>query len=347
MTLINKKLFYICIPILLLVCLFFYTKKEGIEGNFNRTFITDAAIKPIDTAYIGGDIDGICLDGDNLWLNKRNFIVQYDKNLQRKRIIDGADSLSTTLKNSPIVSISASNDSLFYNRANIKQINLVDLKNNGAKTSYPVKFSISYFIKSNGVSFLTQESTLGNANAQIHYINPLNKAEFINKNVFANSKGSCMRYSGSFLSTPDHTNFFFVSFHDDHIFCLDAEGKLKYSFKGIDFQNQELKIIEEGSKFFLSPESSVLRSGAFADQYNLFVSSYVRNTKQTKKDFDQNLTIDVYNVKNGHYKYSFYLPNQFGHKASDFALSANHVLYALYGSKIVLLDLSKLPVNEK
>ncbi len=337
-----KKIVLFTLPILVLAVFYFSTQKRSLHSKFNRVISKGHKIMAEDTLVLsnGSTVDGMYLDNDDLWLNERFFLM---------KMVNGKTELHTLglkyNKDNPIVDFYVENDSIYFYQANTRTVKVVDTTNR-LLHEYQFAFPISYFIKSRGNSFLFQENLLGNGTVQVHAKNYTTNKEIVDSSSFSREFGSGMKYSGKWLASQSMSNIFFISFYDNDICCFDYTGRRKYKLKTIDFQNQDLKIIKEGNRFYLSPEANVMRTGASTSGKNLFISSYVREEKQPEQDFNQNLTIDVYNIENGSYKYSFYLPNSFNKKASEFSVSNNSVLYAMYGDAIVSYNITNLLKNE-
>ncbi len=333
----EKKNIFILLPALILILLYFQAKKPIIKTKTERKFFTGTNIKLCEAIIIPGIIDGIQIDGDNLWVNQRFSILKYNKS-KIKQLIINTNNLAV---NSPIINFHISQDSLFYYQGNTSTINFVDLKNKTKNQLY-FNFSISYFIKSKGYSFIFQENVIDKNSSQIKYKNYGNGVELINNNVFSLDVGSSMKYSGCFLSNNDESSFLFVPFYDGYIFCLDYQGNLKFKYKSIDFQNEKLEIIKEGDTFFLSPSANILRMCATVYKEDIFLTSNVKSLNQTDVDFNTKPTVDVYSIKNGKYKFSFYLPHYADVSPSDFKITNSGKLYVLYGNTILVYDISQL-----
>jgi hypothetical protein len=74
----------------------------------------------------------------------------------------------------------------------------------------------------------------------------------------------------------------------------------------------------------------------------LFLQSMLKADNEYELDFNENSIIDIYDLKNGDYKGSFYIPAYEGKKAHQFQV-ISHQLYALYGKTVVLYDLKFIP----
>src|SRR5579871_5922608 len=293
------------IPIFILAIFYFVPHNNKLRSNFNRKLISNKKVLAIDTIHLnaGEIVDGMVINKNNLWLNERYFFAYFDGDYKKNVIETEASS-----ERSPIVNFYVENNHIYYLLANARMINVIAMKDT-IRSRFDFSFPATYFIELNENSFLFQEATIGTATDRLHFKDFKHNHEFINDSLFSKETGSGIRYSGSWFASSEKTNFFFVPQYEEQILCFDSAGNLKYKFKPIDFQNQKLEVIKEGDRFYLSPQASVLRLGACASKNNLFVSSYVIAENQVKEDFNNYLTIDVYQIDNGKYKFSFYVPS--------------------------------------
>lgn len=343
-----KKIFFL-LPLIILVVFYFTTKKSALNGSFSRKIIVPESITALDTINLwnlSSTMDGMLISGDRLWLNNRYTINRYDSNKGITSVIAENASGHSPIQQNPIVNFYVDDEKLYWYVANSKRIIELNLENQ-VRDTIKLNFSFSSFIKLKGKSFLFEENVFGNGGVQLRYVNLDQRKEWVNKTVFSDDEGASMRYSGSWLASLNKNYFFFVPLHDEKIICFDSTGNRKYSLKPIDFRNQYLKIIKEGTRYYLSPEADILRIGTCATKANLYVSSFVRAENQPVAEFKNNLTVDVYNSANGAYLHSFYIPNYKNQQAVDFVIPSPYSLYAAYDGTIIKYDYSKLLSYEK
>jgi hypothetical protein len=72
----------------------------------------------------------------------------------------------------------------------------------------------------------------------------------------------------------------------------------------------------------------------------LFIISKVKDRKQTLSSFNQNITIDGYDITTGNYKFSFEIPRSREVKLYGFA-SEGDKLYALAKKNIFVYQMNK------
>jgi len=69
--------------------------------------------------------------------------------------------------------------------------------------------------------------------------------------------------------------------------------------------------------------------------------SRLKADNEYELDFNENSIIDIYSLKNGDYKGSFYIPAYKGEKALQFQV-IGHQLYALHGKTVLLYDMKTI-----
>lgn len=131
----------------------------------------------------------------------------------------------------------------------------------------------------------------------------------------------------------------YTYFYQNGFICLDSNLNVTLKARTIDtISHQNLKIARVGRSITMKqPAQAINYNGCVADG-NLFLQSMLKADNEYELDFNENIMIDVYNLKNGAYKGSFYLPAYEGKKAHQFKV-INHQLYALYDKTVVLYDL--------
>jgi hypothetical protein len=122
--------------------------------------------------------------------------------------------------------------------------------------------------------------------------------------------------------------------------CMDTNLNLTLKARTIDtITNREIKIARVGSSLTMKqPPQEVNYIG---DVYagRLFLHSMLKADNEYELDYNENSVVDIYSLKTGAYKGSFYIPAYKGQKTLHFKVIDNK-LYALYGKTIVLYDLS-------
>jgi hypothetical protein len=131
----------------------------------------------------------------------------------------------------------------------------------------------------------------------------------------------------------------YTYFYQNGFICMDTNLNLKLTARTIDtITKREIKVAHVGSSYTLKqPPQFVNNLGAVAAG-NLFLQSMLQADNEYSLDFTENAVIDVYNLINGFYKGSFYIPPYNGKKPHQFHV-IEKTLYAIYGKTVILYDL--------
>lgn len=95
--------------------------------------------------------------------------------------------------------------------------------------------------------------------------------------------------------------------------------------------------VETNRKMLASPPMRV-NGKSVVYQNNLYVQSSILADNEDREKFSTASVIDTYDLATGHYKYSFYIPNHYNEKASDFRFIDKH-LAVIYGQYLVIYRL--------
>jgi hypothetical protein len=131
----------------------------------------------------------------------------------------------------------------------------------------------------------------------------------------------------------------YTFFYRNSFICFDTNLNLVYKAKTIDTTNipqvstKRFISIQETSYMLTAPPKFANLQGCVSNG-KLFLRSALRGDNESGQIFEKNSAIDIYNLKNGTYKGSFYLPNYMGKRPSNFRVFEN-MLVALYDKHIV------------
>lgn len=101
----------------------------------------------------------------------------------------------------------------------------------------------------------------------------------------------------------------YTYFYQNGFICMDTNLNLKLKARTIDtLTKRAIKVAHVGSSYTMKqPPRFVNTQGAVAAG-NLFLQSMLQADNEYPLDFTENTVIDVYNLINGSYKGSFYIP---------------------------------------
>jgi len=137
---------------------------------------------------------------------------------------------------------------------------------------------------------------------------------------------------GQLIKVPNSNKIFYTYFYRNQFICADTNLNLLYRGKTIDTNNYaKIKVakIKSTNQLTLASPPKIVNKHTDANEKYLFIHSGLKADNETDKMHVESAAIDVYNVKDGKYKLSFYLPNFDGKSISDFRVYGNN-LYALY-----------------
>jgi len=131
----------------------------------------------------------------------------------------------------------------------------------------------------------------------------------------------------------------YTYFYQNGFICMDTNLNVKLTARTIDtLTKREIKVAHVGSSYTMNqPPQFVNSLGAVAGGH-LFLQSMLQADNEYSLDFTENAVIDVYNLINGSYKGSFYVPPYKGKKPHQFHV-IDKTLYTIYGNTVILYDL--------
>ena len=147
---------------------------------------------------------------------------------------------------------------------------------------------------------------------------------------------------GMLRYAPDLSSLIYVYHYRNQFICTDTNLNILYRGKTIDTITQaQIKVseIESENKFTLSAPPLFVNKLSCTWKNWLFVNSALEAKNEMKNNFDVSSVIDVYDLRNGSYKFSFYIPDYGKKKIRAFAVN-NNALIALYDNYIMTYNLN-------
>ena len=149
---------------------------------------------------------------------------------------------------------------------------------------------------------------------------------------------------GKLLYDKETNSLLYLHYYRNEILCLDTNLNLIRKIKTIDINSLALSKAEQvKSKNLittLTPKRLLNVSGSTYKGY-FFNSSRVKGDDETTSTLAQNSVIDVYDIKAGLYKGSFYIPAYKNKRANNFII-VNNNLIGLYYGYLMAYDLPQL-----
>lgn len=133
----------------------------------------------------------------------------------------------------------------------------------------------------------------------------------------------------------------YVYFYRNQFVVTDTSLNLLYSGNTIDTNStakiKPVEISSTGTTSMAAPPVYVNKTSCVSGNW-LFVNSALKADNEARKQFSGQSVIDVYSAANGHYQFSFYLPDVEGHKVSSFRVFGN-TLVALQSHYLIAYQL--------
>lgn len=164
----------------------------------------------------------------------------------------------------------------------------------------------------------------------------------LKKNVLQNQQDGLFSVDGA-MSYDNSTGLLtYVYFYRNQFVCMDTNLNVLYRGRTIDTTSYaKIKvgtIQSENSRTFAAPPLTVNRVSCTANGW-LFINSQLIANNEDPANFNKNFVIDIYNLQNGQYKYSFYLPGYRNEKLLNFQVR-NRKLIAVYEHTLITFDIS-------
>lgn len=162
------------------------------------------------------------------------------------------------------------------------------------------------------------------------------------------SKEGIFSSDGMLQYDQDSNKIYYVFYHTGQFLCLDTNLQVLYQAKTIDtIQHTRLNLTTYRSPDThgkIVQKTTLIGPGNLVNKYysiankKLYLLSGLRSDNQKLEDFINHATIDVYEVKNGTYLYSFIIPDFEGLLLRQFHLDQNRIV-AIYDKHVVVYGL--------
>ena len=141
----------------------------------------------------------------------------------------------------------------------------------------------------------------------------------------------------------------YVYYYRNQYICCDTNLHVLFKGKTIDTNTiAKIKLAtiqSENKTTFAAPPFMVNKLSCISGHW-LFVNSTIKSVNELTKNFQSSSTIDVYDLQNGKYKFSFYLPDYHQKKIRNFRVFNNR-LFALYDRWLVEYSLQGIYFTSK
>lgn len=143
---------------------------------------------------------------------------------------------------------------------------------------------------------------------------------------------------GFLTKNADNGTLFFAGYHHGYIMAIDKQGHLLYQTYTIDKTPLPKVIKQSGGIQFIDPTATETINSCFSEADKLYLISVIK--AQNEREIN-NLPIDVYDVSNGNYLYSFYIPLYSDEPPGAIAIDTkNRRIIAHQGESIIFYTLA-------
>jgi hypothetical protein len=146
---------------------------------------------------------------------------------------------------------------------------------------------------------------------------------------------------GVMIQIPNTTKWLYMYYYRNQFFCADSNLILIYRGKTIDTVSHahiSVSFIKSRNQIMMSSPPLLVNRNCSANKEYIFINSALNAENESHKILEEISIIDVYNVVDGKYKFSFYLPNFGGKKPSDFKVYQS-TLVTIYEHYVVTYKL--------
>lgn len=147
---------------------------------------------------------------------------------------------------------------------------------------------------------------------------------------------------GQLLTDLEQNRLVYTYLYRNQFIVTDTGMNLLYRANTIDTISRARVKTGKSDKTTFSLLTPPLTVNLQSDICNgkLYIYSNMRAENETRKTFLHNSPIDVYDLGNGQYLHSLYLPNRYGEKILAFKILDNQHIFALYQDEFVRYELT-------
>jgi hypothetical protein len=146
---------------------------------------------------------------------------------------------------------------------------------------------------------------------------------------------------GMMVRDPASSMLLYIYYYRNQFICMDSNLNLIYRGKTIDTVTQAKikigRISRENMVSLAAPPYFVNKKACVSDGL-IFINSALLANNEDRSAFEQGEPIDVYALKDGYYRFSFYLFNYKQEKLNNFRI-CNKKLVAIYGHDLLIYSL--------
>ncbi len=345
----NKTIFQlilaIFLPMVLTSLLFFNSKKTKANGGFYRYFIPHPISKRANADLIFNSFYFAGSNGSLLYLGNRTshrYVLSVSSDLKTldslKLIIPPTVNTSSTeihLNSRSFFLSDGNRPLLFYTALPELRMNTITLPDIGSFTGV---------LPISGRSLILRTYSNALKKSTLTKISLCNQCIKETTNLLDRSIDGYYSCDGTMCFDYDSHEFIYVYRYMNQFIKADSNLNLVYRSRTIDtIRIPQIKIGSYqtsmgASTTFAAPPLAV-NNFASASKGLLYIHSLLRSDSEDEKMFNHYFVIDTYELTDGHYKFSFYLPKEKGAVLKDF-LVIDKTLFILYDHFIQRFELT-------
>jgi len=144
---------------------------------------------------------------------------------------------------------------------------------------------------------------------------------------------------GFFTFDRESKRLFYAFYYRGTFACLDSNLNLIYQAKTIDtIKRAKIFLRNVGNHVTQSTPPNVVNKRFSVANGKVYMQSALKADNETKGNFEKFDVIDIYNIRNGEYTVSFYIPKLGIQRLTAFKVY-KHMLVALYNSTLVVFKI--------
>lgn len=346
---ISKHKYFLFAPLLMGVAIIVVITLMIISGNttfrksdFNRKFINKEPLVLYHSKKVNG-LRAICgIQNNHIYFetDTAGRIIEIDSTLSNMRLFKFGipdrrivQSLYSTFIDSSYCYIMA---------GNVPEIIRFKLADSFYQVFYSPKnlFSQSVVTSNNNYVFRIYKKSEGKWDQVFTRWNTGTNTFFSEKTISEKRGDAGFSTDGMLLFDESTSRILYVEYFSNQFICIDTLLNILYKSQTIDtFSNPTINVLSETNRY-----SKIITNGSplhlinlesKAENNRLYIHSSIQADNERNKDFKDHAVIDIYQISDGHYFGSFYIPDYKEERLKDFEV-AGHKIIVLYKNYIII-----------
>jgi hypothetical protein len=146
---------------------------------------------------------------------------------------------------------------------------------------------------------------------------------------------------GKILRSPDAKRLVYVYSYRNQFILLDTNLNILYKQNTIDtnyLAKIKVKRVESEDILTLASPPKFVNTRTWVTDSDIYINSGIMAENENRSSFINSSVIDVYSLKNGKYKFSFYLPDINSSKVNSFGVYGNKLIVTYKNNKICIYE---------